>query len=50
DDRLEVQRALMALGYSEKESAQAIHAIAPGTNLSEGIRQALKQLSKGSLQ
>jgi Holliday junction DNA helicase RuvA len=48
DDLLEVQRALIALGYSEKESAAAVQTIAPGSSVSEGIRQALKQLSRGS--
>ena len=48
DDLLEVQRALMALGYSEKESGTALQTISPGASASEGIRQALKQLSKGS--
>ena len=48
DDLLEVQRALMALGYSEKESGTALQTISPGASVSEGIRQSLKQLSKGS--
>jgi Holliday junction DNA helicase RuvA len=38
----------MALGYSEKESGTALQTISPGASVSEGIRQALKQLSKGS--
>ena len=48
DDLLEIQRALMALGYSEKESGAALQSVSPGASVSEGIRQALKQLSKGS--
>lgn len=49
DDLLEVQRALIALGYSEKESAIATQAISPGSSVSDGIRQALKQLSRGAV-
>ena len=48
DELLEVQRALIALGYSEKESTNAAQSVAAGSSVSEGIRQALKQLSKGT--
>ncbi len=45
DDAL---RALLALGYSEKEASAALSGIAPELTVSESIRQALKLLSKTS--
>ena len=42
----DVVNALLALGYSDKEAAQAVKQLPEGLSLSEGIRQALKSLSK----
>ena len=39
-------RALLALGYSEKEAAAAVRQLPEGLSVSDGIRQALKSLSK----
>ena len=42
----DVLRALLALGYSEKEAAGAIRQLPDGLSVSDGIRNALKLLSK----
>lgn len=42
----DVLNALLALGYSEKEAGWAAKQIPEGTGVSDGIRQALKLLSK----
>ena len=42
----EVLQALLALGYSEKESLLALKQIPPETSVSDGIRMGLKYLSK----
>jgi Holliday junction DNA helicase RuvA len=42
----DVLRALVALGYSEKESVAAVKQLPEGLTVSDGIRQALKLLSK----
>ena len=42
----DVQNALLALGYNEREAAQAMKQLPPGLSTSDGIRQALKLLSK----
>jgi Holliday junction DNA helicase RuvA len=42
----DVLRALVALGYSEKESVAAVKQLPEGLSVSEGIRQALRLLSK----
>ena len=42
----DVVNALLALGYSDKEAAQAVKQLPDGLSLSEGIRHALKSLSK----
>ena len=47
DNAVDVLNALLALGYSEKEAAQAIKQVPAGTGVSEGIKLALKALSKG---
>ena len=39
-------RALLALGYSEKEATTAVRQLPEGLSVSDGIRQALKSLSK----
>lgn len=42
----EIAQALAALGYSEKEAAAACKGIPDGTSVTDGIRLALKNLSK----
>ena len=42
----DVMNALMGLGYNEKEAAHAVKQLPEGVSLSDGIRQALKTLSK----
>lgn len=42
----EVLDALLALGYSDKEALPAVKQLPPDLSLEEGIRQALKLLSK----
>jgi holliday junction DNA helicase RuvA len=39
-------RALLALGYSEKEAVAAVRQLPEGLSVSDGIRQALKSLSR----
>ena len=46
DASLDVLRALLALGYSEKEAAAAVRALPAGTSVSEGIKQVLRQLAR----
>ncbi len=43
----DVLRALLALGYSEKEAVHAVRQLPDGLSVSDGIRQALKALAKG---
>ena len=47
DTSNDVLNALLALGYSDKEAMLAIKQVPAGSTVSEGIRQALKALSKG---
>jgi Holliday junction DNA helicase RuvA len=47
DAGADVVRALIALGYSEREAQSALRGLAPDVSVSEGIRQALRQLGKG---
>ena len=42
----DIQQALLALGYNEREAATALKALPTGIGVSEGIRQALKSLSR----
>jgi Holliday junction DNA helicase RuvA len=42
----DVVNALLALGYSDKEAAQAVKQLPEGVSLPEGIRLALKSLSR----
>ena len=42
----DVLSALLALGYSEKEALLAVKQVPAGSSVSDGIRQALKALSK----
>ena len=46
DSGADVLRALMALGYSEKEGAAALRQVPAGTSVSDGIRAALKSLAR----
>jgi Holliday junction DNA helicase RuvA len=43
----DVLNALLALGYNDREAAWALKQLPAGTNVTDGIRQALKLLSKG---
>ncbi len=47
DTGAEVTRALMALGYSDREASLAVRGLEPGSTISDGIRRALKSLAKG---
>ncbi|GLU30751.1 Holliday junction branch migration protein RuvA [Trinickia caryophylli] len=47
DHASDILNALLALGYSEKEALAAIKNVPAGTGVSEGIKLALKALSKG---
>lgn len=47
DAAQDIVRALIALGYSEKEALAATRSLPQGTELSEGIKLALKSLSRG---
>jgi Holliday junction DNA helicase RuvA len=46
DATTDIVRALMALGYSEKEATLAVKQVPPATGVSDGIRLALKSLAK----
>lgn len=46
DSQLEILQALTSLGYSDKEAQLALKQVSPGTSVSDGIRVALKALSK----
>lgn len=43
----DIMNALLALGYSEKEAVLALKQVPAGTGVSDGIKLALKALSKG---
>lgn len=43
----DILNALLALGYSEKEALAVVKNVPAGTGISEGIKLALKALSKG---
>jgi Holliday junction DNA helicase RuvA len=43
----DILRALIALGYSEREAGAAARQVPPGTGVSDGIRLALQSLAKG---
>jgi Holliday junction DNA helicase RuvA len=47
DTSNDVLNALLALGYSDKEAMLAIKQVPAGSTVSDGIRHALKALSKG---
>jgi Holliday junction DNA helicase RuvA len=42
----DIVQALLALGYAEREAQAALKALPPGIGVSDGIRQALKALSR----
>ena len=42
----DVQNALIALGYSDKEAVRAVKELPQGVSVADGIRQALKLLAK----
>jgi Holliday junction DNA helicase RuvA len=46
NDNADVLNALLALGYSEKEGLLAVKQVPAGSSVSDGIRYALKALSK----
>ncbi len=46
DYRADIVNALLALGYNEKEALGAVKNLPEGVGVSDGIRQALKGLSK----
>jgi Holliday junction DNA helicase RuvA len=46
DARGDILNALLALGYSERETAQAMQALPAEIGVADGIRQALRQLAK----
>ncbi len=47
DHASDILHALLALGYSEKEALLAVKSVPAGSGVSDGIRLALKALSKG---
>ena len=47
DSSNDVMNALLALGYSDKEALLAVKQVPAGSSVSDGIRHALKALSKG---
>ena len=47
DTAIDILRALVALGYSEREATAAARLVPAGTGVSDGIRLALQSLAKG---
>jgi Holliday junction DNA helicase RuvA len=47
DHSADILNALLALGYSDKEAMLAMKSVPKDTGVSEGIKLALKSLSKG---
>ena len=47
DDQADILQALVALGYSDKEAALSLKALPAGVGVGEGIKLALKALSRG---
>ena len=47
DAQSDILNALLALGYSDKEALLALKTVPAGSGVSDGIKQALKALSKG---
>ncbi|MBI5899374.1 MAG: Holliday junction branch migration protein RuvA [Rhodocyclales bacterium] len=48
DAASDIMNALLALGYNERETLSAMKSLAPGVSVADGIRAALKLLSKSS--
>jgi Holliday junction DNA helicase RuvA len=46
DAQADIVQALMALGYNERDAHAALKALPPGVAVSEGIKLALKALSR----
>jgi holliday junction DNA helicase RuvA len=46
DSQSDIIQALVALGYSDKDAATALKALPPDVGVSEGIKMALKSLSR----
>lgn len=46
DAQADIVQALVALGYNEREAAAALKALPPGVGVADGIKLALKSLSK----
>ena len=46
DESDDIVSTLLALGYNEREARAAVKGIAPGTDVGEGVRLALKNLLK----
>ncbi|MEY4980508.1 MAG: Holliday junction ATP-dependent helicase RuvA [Pseudomonadota bacterium] len=46
DNQSDIQQALLALGYNDKEAATALSSLPEGVGVSEGIRLALKRLTR----
>jgi len=46
DAQADIVQALMALGYNEREAGTALKALAPDVGVADGIKQALKALSR----
>jgi holliday junction DNA helicase RuvA len=46
DAQADIVQALIALGYNEREAAAALKALPPDIGVADGIKQALKALSK----
>lgn len=46
DAQADIVQALVALGYNEREAAAALKGLPPGVGVSEGIKLALKALSR----
>ena len=42
----DIEQALLALGYNEREAAAALKGLPKGIGVSDGIKQALKALSR----
>ena len=47
DSQADILNALLALGYSDKEATLALKNMPAGSTVSDGIKFALKALSKG---
>jgi Holliday junction DNA helicase RuvA len=47
DAQSDILNALIALGYSDKEALAALKNMPAGSSVSDGIKYALKALSKG---